>query len=66
MAVSPETQAYLPKILCAEQRLEQRVHVTCCTLVLQTNETGLLLGVVAVGTRHQECDSVWTEVDCRT
>ena len=41
-------QTYLAEVMRMEQGLEKNVHVTCSSLIFQSNKTSFFLGVVAV------------------
>ena len=41
-------QTYLAEVMRMEQGLEKNVHVTCSSLIFQSNKASFFLGVVAV------------------
>ena len=41
-------QTYLAKVACMEQGLEKSVHITCSSLIYQSDKASYFLGVVAV------------------
>ena len=53
-------QTYLAEVACMEQGLEKNVHVTCSSLIFQSDKASFLLGVVAVKASDCTASTIFT------
>jgi hypothetical protein len=49
---------YLAEGVCKEERLKERVQVTCCALVLEANHAGFFLRIITGPVRYMIQDMI--------